>query len=83
MNVAFIDLNNFKQVGDNFAHEIGDVILRSIAGVTLGLTRQSDMRARRAIDRFRSRQGRPTPPYHSSYHLPSGCFTNQRWEYQK
>ena len=52
LSVAFIDLDNFKQVNDNFGHPVGDEVLRSIAGVMVGLTRQSDMLARYGGEEF-------------------------------
>jgi len=52
LSVAFIDLDNFKQVNDNFGHKVGDEVLQSIATVMRNHTRQSDMLARYGGEEF-------------------------------
>ena len=50
--VMLMDLNNFKQVNDNFGHESGDKVLRQLAPrLRMGL-RQSDTVARLGGDEF-------------------------------
>jgi diguanylate cyclase (GGDEF)-like protein len=50
--VMIMDLNNFKQVNDNFGHESGDKVLRQLAPrLRMGL-RQSDTVARLGGDEF-------------------------------
>jgi diguanylate cyclase (GGDEF)-like protein len=52
LSVAFIDLDNFKQVNDSFGHKVGDEILKSIADVMRSHTRQSDILARYGGEEF-------------------------------
>ena len=52
LSVAFIDLDNFKQVNDSFGHKVGDEILKSIADVMRSHTRQSDLLARYGGEEF-------------------------------
>ena len=50
--VMLMDLNNFKQINDNFGHESGDKVLRQLAPrLRIGL-RQSDTVARLGGDEF-------------------------------
>ena len=52
LSVAFIDLDNFKQVNDTFGHKAGDEVLQSIANVMRDHARQSDMLARYGGEEF-------------------------------
>jgi diguanylate cyclase (GGDEF)-like protein len=50
--VLFLDLDNFKQVNDRFGHEVGNEILREVAGVIREAVRASDVAARYGGDEF-------------------------------
>ncbi len=50
--VAFIDLDDFKPVNDNFGHEVGDETLVRIAARMLGTLREGDTLARVGGDEF-------------------------------
>jgi diguanylate cyclase (GGDEF)-like protein/PAS domain S-box-containing protein len=50
--IAFLDLDGFKQVNDNFGHEMGDRILKKAAARLEQQLRQSDIIARIGGDEF-------------------------------
>jgi len=50
--VAFIDIDDFKQVNDNYGHEAGDTILQAISKSLLDLTRQDDVVCRYGGEEF-------------------------------
>lgn len=50
--VAFLDLDNFKPVNDNYGHDTGDHVLVTIANRLKGLLRKSDTLARIGGDEF-------------------------------
>lgn len=52
VHVAFIDLDNFKQINDRHGHEVGDEFLQAMADRLTGTTRSGDMAARYGGDEF-------------------------------
>ena len=52
LTVAFIDLDNFKEVNDEHGHLIGDQVLREIASYFSSHIRQTDILARYGGDEF-------------------------------
>jgi diguanylate cyclase (GGDEF)-like protein len=52
LSVAFADLDNFKNINDNFGHQAGDRILQATARILRGNTRETDMIARYGGEEF-------------------------------
>lgn len=50
--VAFIDLDKFKSINDQYGHEVGDRFLEAVAGRLQGTLRGSDLAARLGGDEF-------------------------------
>ena len=50
--VALIDVDRFKQVNDNYSHQVGDAVLKRIAHILKSHVREDDMAARLAGDEF-------------------------------
>ncbi len=50
--VAFIDLDNFKEVNDQYGHDIGDLVLQIISRRIQNTLRKSDLVARMGGDEF-------------------------------
>ena len=51
-SVLFLDLDNFKKYNDNFSHDIGDFVLKSIAALLQNNVRAMDLTARYGGDEF-------------------------------
>lgn len=51
-SVLAIDIDFFKRVNDEFGHDIGDIVLQSLANVILDVTRTSDFVARTGGEEF-------------------------------
>jgi diguanylate cyclase (GGDEF)-like protein len=52
LSIAFIDIDHFKAVNDNFGHEIGDRVLRGVADVFREHTRSADLVGRYGGEEF-------------------------------
>jgi diguanylate cyclase (GGDEF)-like protein len=52
LTVILLDLNDFKQINDNYGHEAGDDVLKSFAEQLSKATRGSDLAARYGGDEF-------------------------------
>jgi len=52
LSIFFIDLDNFKQINDNYGHSEGDKVLRSTASRMLECIRKEDTLARMGGDEF-------------------------------
>ncbi len=52
VGILFCDLNEFKQINDDFGHAIGDEVLQKIAKIIKGFCRESDTIARWGGDEF-------------------------------
>ena len=50
--MAYIDIDNFKQINDEFGHEVGDEVLRQIAAVLNANCRRTDYVTRLGGDEF-------------------------------
>jgi diguanylate cyclase (GGDEF)-like protein len=50
--LAYLDLDNFKNVNDTLGHRAGDDVLRTVGSIILGCTRKSDVTARVGGDEF-------------------------------
>lgn len=50
--VAFLDIDHFKQVNDQFGHPVGDRVLQEFAGVVEAQCRQNDLVARLGGEEF-------------------------------
>lgn len=51
-SVLFIDVDRFKRINDDFSHEIGDLVLRRLAGILRSCCRSPDVIIRYGGDEF-------------------------------
>jgi diguanylate cyclase (GGDEF)-like protein len=51
-SLIMFDIDNFKEINDNYGHETGDAILRKLAGLVTGIIRDSDHFARWGGEEF-------------------------------
>ncbi|MGM0603474.1 MAG: diguanylate cyclase domain-containing protein [Bacillota bacterium] len=52
IGVIFIDIDDFKAVNDNFGHDVGDKVLKSIASRIKNSLKEKDLKARMGGDEF-------------------------------
>jgi diguanylate cyclase (GGDEF)-like protein len=52
LSVAFVDLDNFKLLNENFGHQAGDRVLQATARILRGNTRETDLIARYGGEEF-------------------------------
>lgn len=52
MTLAYVDLDNFKQVNDIYGHQVGDDLLRAVAVTMHTIVRSTDLVARLGGDEF-------------------------------
>lgn len=52
LSVAYIDIDNFKYINDNFGHSVGDNLLSLVAETIKDTTRETDLTARLGGDEF-------------------------------
>jgi diguanylate cyclase (GGDEF)-like protein len=52
LSLAFLDLDDFKNINDHHGHECGDALLNYVAGQLTAITRDSDVVARYGGDEF-------------------------------
>lgn len=52
LSLIMIDVDNFKQVNDNYGHKIGDLILIELANILLNQSRKSDIICRFGGEEF-------------------------------
>lgn len=50
--IAYLDLDDFKEINDQFGHKVGDEILRAVVKYAIGRLRKTDLFARLGGDEF-------------------------------
>ena len=50
--ICFLDLDNFKQINDNFGHSVGDLVLVEVAARLRKIIREEDTASRQGGDEF-------------------------------
>lgn len=50
--MVLIDVDNFKHINDNYGHDVGDIVLQSIAQTVLSCVRKTDVVIRYGGDEF-------------------------------
>ncbi|MDP9482425.1 MAG: GGDEF domain-containing protein [Chloroflexota bacterium] len=52
IGILMVDIDHFKRVNDRFGHEVGDEVLRAVAGAIAGAVRDDDVPARYGGEEF-------------------------------
>jgi diguanylate cyclase (GGDEF)-like protein len=52
LSIAFVDIDHFKAVNDNYSHEVGDLVLRGVADIFRENTRSVDLVGRYGGEEF-------------------------------
>lgn len=52
LSIIFMDIDHFKQINDNFGHDVGDEVLKEFAGLVTSKTRQGDSLVRWGGEEF-------------------------------
>ena len=52
VGILMVDIDQFKRVNDRFGHEVGDDVLRAVAGAIAGAVRDDDVPARYGGEEF-------------------------------
>jgi diguanylate cyclase (GGDEF)-like protein len=52
VGVLMIDIDRFKRLNDQFGHQVGDEVLRAVAGAIVGAVREDDVPARYGGEEF-------------------------------
>jgi len=52
LTVLMIDLDHFKEVSDRFGHQVGDILLKTVAGVIASALRKLDILGRYRGEEF-------------------------------
>jgi diguanylate cyclase (GGDEF)-like protein len=52
VGILMVDIDHFKRVNDRFGHDVGDAVLRAVAGVIAGAVRDDDVPARYGGEEF-------------------------------
>ena len=52
LSVLIIDIDNFKNINDIFGHQIGDIVIKSLANIFINTIRKSDIAIRYGGEEF-------------------------------
>jgi diguanylate cyclase (GGDEF)-like protein len=52
LSIILFDIDNFKQINDNYGHPVGDEVLKEIANITLNSVREQDITVRWGGEEF-------------------------------
>jgi diguanylate cyclase (GGDEF)-like protein len=61
IGILMIDIDRFKLVNDRHGHQVGDEVLRAVAGAVVGAVREDDVPARYGGEEFAVLLRNPTP----------------------
>jgi diguanylate cyclase (GGDEF)-like protein len=62
VGVLMVDIDKFKGLNDRFGHQVGDEVLRAVAGAIVGAVREDDVPARYGGEEFAVLLRNPTRP---------------------